>query len=64
MQAGVETPMGRVDVRWTRRYGKRTLQVNVPFGAEAEVDFCGQTAHWGSGFHSMSLPEAAAGKDL
>ena len=64
VQAGVETPMGRVDVRWTRRYGKRTLQVNVPFGAEAEVDFCGQTAHWGSGFHSMSLPEAAAGKDL
>ena len=64
VQAGVETPMGRVEVRWTRRYGKRTLQVNVPFGAVAEVDFCGQTARWESGFHSMSLPEAAAGEDL
>ncbi len=63
VQAGVETPMGRVDMRWTRRYGKRTLQVNVPFGAEAEVDFCGCRAQWGSGFHSISLPEAAAGED-
>ena len=54
-QAAVETPLGRVSVRWTKRYGGAHLQLTVPFGAEAEIDFCGVKKTVGSGFHTISV---------
>jgi len=56
-QAKVVTPLGDVSVRWTRRYGGSHLQVSVPFGAEAEVTFGGETKTVGSGFHYFSYSD-------
>ena len=53
-QAAVETPLGRICVRWTKRYGSCHLQVSVPFGAEADIDFCGVKKTVKSGFHTIT----------
>ncbi|MBR5444556.1 MAG: family 78 glycoside hydrolase catalytic domain [Clostridia bacterium] len=49
--AVVETVLGEVSVRWSDRYDKKRLFVQVPFGAEAEIDFCGVKMTVGSGYH-------------
>lgn len=56
-QAVVDTPLGEISVRWTRRYGGRHIQVAVPFGARAEIVFGGETHTVGSGFHAFSVAE-------
>ena len=56
-QAAVDTVLGRISVRWTKRYGGKHLQVFVPFGAEAEIDFCGVKKTVGSGFHTVSVED-------
>lgn len=56
-QASVDTPLGEISLRWTKRYGGKHLQLNVPFGAEAEIDFCGIKKTVGSGFHTISVEE-------
>jgi len=37
----VKTAMGDVSVRWVKRFGLLTLWVQVPFGAQAEIEFDG-----------------------
>ena len=49
--AVVDTVLGEVSVRWSDRYDKKRLFVQVPFGAEAEIDFCGVKKTVGSGYH-------------
>ncbi len=41
--AVVDTVMGEISVRWSKRYGKTYLFVDIPFGMTAEVDFNGKT---------------------
>ncbi|MBO6052885.1 MAG: family 78 glycoside hydrolase catalytic domain [Clostridia bacterium] len=49
--AVVDTVRGDISVRWSVRYGKKYLFLQVPFGAEAEVEFCGVGKIFGSGYH-------------
>ena len=56
-QATIDTVLGPVCVRWTKRYGGKHLQVNVPFGAEAEIDFCGVKKTVGTGFHTITVED-------
>ncbi len=49
--AVVDTVLGEVSVRWSTRYDKKRLFVQVPFGAEAEIEFCHRTLTVGSGYH-------------
>ncbi len=49
--AVVETVKGDISVRWSKRYGKTRLFVDIPFGVTAEVDFDGKTETVGSGYH-------------
>lgn len=56
-QAVVDTSIGEISVRWTKRYGGTHLQLNVPFGAQAEVDFCGVKRVLGSGFHTITVED-------
>ena len=56
-QATVDTVKGPVSVRWTKRYGGKHLQVTVPFGATAEIDFCGVKKTVGCGFHTITVKD-------
>lgn len=49
--AVVETVMGEVSVRWSKRYGKLYLFVQTPFGMTADVDFDGKVTTVGAGYH-------------
>lgn len=51
--AVVETVKGDVSVRWSVRYGKKYLFLQVPFGTTAEVEFCGVKREFGSGYHAV-----------
>jgi alpha-L-rhamnosidase len=55
-QAAVDTPRGLLSVRWFKRYGRTVLQVNVPFGVEAEITLNEETRCVRSGFHVMEAP--------
>ena len=52
-QASVSTPLGDVSVRWVKRDGSVYLQLDVPFGASAEVEIGDVRAECGSGHHSF-----------
>lgn len=56
-QASIDTVLGKISVRWTKRYGGKHLQLFVPFGAEAEVDFCGVKKTVKSGFHTITVDD-------
>ena len=56
-QATVDTPRGRVNIRWVRREGRAYMQLDVPFGAEAEVSFGAVKAVCASGRHSFCTEE-------
>ena len=56
-QATVDTPYGEVSVRWTKRYGARHLQAQIPFGMKAKIVFCGKEFDADSGFFTVSIPE-------
>ena len=49
--AVVDTVMGDVSVRWSKRYGKLYLFVQIPFGVTADVDFGGKVTTVGAGYH-------------
>lgn len=49
--AVVDTIKGDISVRWSKRYGKTRLFVEIPFGVTAEIDFMGSTETVGSGYH-------------
>ncbi|MBO5257204.1 MAG: hypothetical protein J6C42_06910, partial [Clostridia bacterium] len=49
--AVVDTVKGDISVRWSKRYGKTRLFVDIPFGVTADVDFGGKTTTVGSGYH-------------
>ena len=51
VHAVVNTVRGDVSVRWSVRYGKKYLFLQVPFGTTAEVCFCGVKRELGSGYH-------------
>ena len=56
-QATVDTVLGPVSVRWTKRYGGKHLQLTVPFGATADIDFCGVKKTVGCGFHTITVED-------
>lgn len=49
--AVVDTVKGDISVRWSKRYGKLYLFVDIPFGVTADVDFGGKVETVGSGYH-------------
>lgn len=49
--AVVDTVMGDISVRWSKRYGKLYLFVQIPFGMTADVDFDGRVTTVGAGYH-------------
>ena len=49
--AVVDTVMGEVSVRWSKRYGKLYLFIQTPFGVTADVDFDGKVTTVGAGYH-------------
>ncbi len=53
--AVVDTVKGPVSVRWSTRYDKKRLFVQIPFGTTAEIDFCGITKTVGSGYHVIEV---------
>lgn len=56
--AVVDTPRGELSVKWTRRYGKLHLYVNVPFGCEAKVKVDGKFVTAAGGFHAFEWEES------
>ena len=53
-RAVLRTPRGEINLRWIKRDGKAHLQLDVPFGARAEVTFGGQESVCESGHHIFS----------
>lgn len=53
-QAAVETPLGMISVRWTKRYGTVNLQVQIPFGMKAHIKFFDINDTIGSGFYTYA----------
>ncbi len=49
--AVVDTIMGEISVRWSKRYGKLYLFIQTPFGVTADVDFDGKVTTVGAGYH-------------
>lgn len=49
--AVVDTIMGELSVRWSRRYGKLYLFVQVPFGMVAHIRFDGKVTTVRGGYH-------------
>lgn len=49
--AVVDTVMGEISVRWSKRYGKLYLFIQTPFGVTADVDFDGKVTTVGAGYH-------------
>ena len=52
-QASLDTPRGYVNLRWVQQEGKKYLQIDVPFGAEAEVEFGNVKRTCASGHHAF-----------
>ncbi len=50
-EAELDTPYGPLTVRWTQRYGRKTLHVSVPFGMTARIFFGGTDKEFGAGYH-------------
>ncbi|MBQ3895410.1 MAG: hypothetical protein II739_08790, partial [Clostridia bacterium] len=40
-RGSVETPFGRLSVRWAKRYGQKVIMVTVPFGMKCTLNFEG-----------------------
>ena len=55
-QASLDTPKGRINVRWTKRYAGAHLYVDVPFGSVCDVEFMGIARTLESGTHAISVP--------
>ena len=55
-QAGIDTRYGRINVRWTKRYGEAHLYVDVPFGTTCHAEFMGEKKTWTHGTHMIHVP--------
>lgn len=55
-QAGVDTRYGKINIRWTKRYGEAHLYVDVPFGCVCDAFFMGEARTWTHGTHRISVP--------
>lgn len=55
-QAGIDTRFGRINVRWTKRYGEAHLYVDVPFGTTCHAEFMGEKKTWTHGTHMIHVP--------
>lgn len=53
-QAAIETPLGMVCVRWTKRYESLNLQVQIPFGMTAHIKLGSIDETVGSGFYTYA----------
>ena len=51
--AVVDTLMGDISVRWSKRYGKCYLFVQLPFGVTADIDFGGNITTVTGGYHVL-----------
>jgi len=49
--AVIDSIKGDISVRWSKRYGKLYMFVQIPFGVKAEVVFDGNTSELGSGYY-------------
>lgn len=49
-QAGIDTVKGCIKVKWVKRYGKVYMNLFVPFGCSAEVEFGSVSKTVGAGF--------------
>ena len=47
----VDTVRGEISVRWSVRYGKRYLFVQLPVNVTAQVQFAGETHEVTGGYH-------------
>ena len=56
-QASVDTPRGMVNVRWVRRGGRAYMQLDVPFGCEADVSFGSVKATCQCGHHAFETED-------
>lgn len=54
-QARLDTVQGLLYVRWIRKEKEIHLNVQVPFGMEAEISFCGSECTVGSGYHHFKF---------
>lgn len=57
--AVVDTMMGDLSVRWSKRYGQLYLFIQTPFGMTADVTFDGKVTTVGAGYHVFSKPLAS-----
>ena len=68
VHAVVDSVRGPVSVRWSTRYGKRRLFLEIPFGMTAHVDFCGVHTAVGSGYYvfegDFPLRHSSSAEDL
>ncbi len=53
--AVIDTVKGDISVRWSTRYGKKRLFIDVPFGVTAQIEFCGVSQTVGSGYHVFEV---------
>lgn len=51
--AVVDTVKGDISVRWSKRYGKLYLFVQLPFGVTADIDFDGNITTVTGGYHVL-----------
>jgi len=50
-QASVNSPYGKISVRWTKKYGEYQLYCQIPFGVKADIDFGGVQKTVEAGYH-------------
>lgn len=56
-QGGLDTPYGRIGVRWFKRYGGTHLFIDVPFGCECEAELMGERKTLKAGSHHLFKAE-------
>jgi hypothetical protein len=47
----VNSPYGKISVRWTKKYGEYQLYCQIPFGVKADIDFGGVQKTVEAGYH-------------
>ncbi len=54
-RGSVETPFGRLSVRWAKRYGEKVIMVTVPFGIKCTLNFEGLKKRLTGGSYTFSV---------
>lgn len=52
-ESQLDTCRGRIGVRWRKQYGRLDLDITLPSGVTAEVDWAGQQRVIGGGWHRL-----------